>query len=553
MCDIIVTGVLISLIALESVLLATPRGETTISSKDQKLSSCKLISCQDGLNMWAYQLRWAQSLQEKKLEPEAVKAMIEQIVDEHAKAKVDLLVDCVFWLPWGTSNAGFKTFNRAPHRGFRTAYPDIAPAMEDFDQTYDLVKILLERSRKNGMAFLGGLRMNDRHPNSDKQSFYTDHPEWRLKSFRAMDYKHEGVRHAVLAVTAEFLDRYDVDGVELDWMRWCHVFEPSEAVDNAPILTDFMAKLRKRLDEQALKRGRDMLLLGVRVPQTIEECRDLGFDIKAWAQSGLVDYICPSDFHCIDFNIKVEDFVRLTTGTNCKVYPTVFGTISIEGARRRGLTHEQFRAAAKNYDAYGAAGVSSYNFYTQFRIFAGNEFGQAPAESMLTEWPRALHYLTALRDPKALAHGDRHYLYYPLHPGKATTGAWKHQIIELTRSQDSPSASTRLRFAEDLKSPHLSATLDFKVTGMVEGDQMEVHINSQTVPAERIERRYDADGQLAEQGRPLPAFYRYRIPLSSPPAKFGDNELQLRLTKSGGTETLIAQEFEVLVQDSQSQ
>ena len=54
----------------------------------------------------------------------------------------------------------------------------------------------------------------------------------------------------------------------------------------------------------------------------------LGFDLKAWVQSGLVDYVCPSDFFYTDFNMRVEDFVALTEGTKCKVYPTVHPVIS---------------------------------------------------------------------------------------------------------------------------------------------------------------------------------------------------------------------------------
>jgi hypothetical protein len=412
------------------------------------------------------------------------------------------------------------------------------------------VQFLLERSHKNGMQFLAGLRMNDRHPKSDKQPFFLEHPEWRLgPGFRgAVDYKHEGVRDAVLAFTEEVLSRYDVDGIELDWMRHCHVFKSSEAEENAPLLTEFMTKMRKVVDEAAHRRGRDKLLLGVRVPQTSEECKTLGFDLEGWAQRG-VDYICPADFFCIDFNIKVEEFVRLTRGTSCEVYPSIFGTISIGGASRRGLTHEQFRAAAHNYYAFGAQGVSPYNFYTQFMIFPSNEFGKAPPEFLLKEWPRSLDYLTALRDPDTVARGDKHYLYYPLWPKEAPTGATKHQVIELARDKTGAGGSTRLRLADDLKSPHLAATLEFKVVGLVEDDRLEVALNGKTFPAESIRRELDADGQSKEEGREIPPFYRYRVPLSSPPAVFGDNELRLRLTKNSGTETAVAQEFEIFVRN----
>ena len=97
------------------------------------------------------------------------------------------------------------------------------------------------------------------------------------------------------------------------------------------------------------------------------------------------------------------------------------------------------------------------------------------------------------------------------------------------------------RMAEDLTDPNLSATLEFKVTGMVEGDEFEVALNGEVIPADRFERLLDAARQ--------PAFYLYRTPLNSPPAKFGDNELRLRLTNGVGAGSLRAQEIGVNVRD----
>ncbi len=44
-------------------------------------------------------------------------------------------------------------------------------------------------------------------------------------------------------------------------------------------------------------------------------------------------------------------------------------------------------------------------------------------------------------------------------------------------------------------------------------------------------------------------FYRYEVELTSPPAVFGDNQVQLRLLQSSGTKKLVAQEFEIYVRN----
>ena len=82
---------------------------------------------------------------------------------------------------------------------------------------------------------------------------------------------------------------------------------------------------------------------------------------------------------------------------------------------------------------------------------------------------------------------------------------------------------------------------------MVEGDQLSVAINGKPYADNKVQRSLDANGQSKNEGREIPPFYLYHVNLSSPPAVFGDNTLQLQLKNSTGTEDLVAQEFEVRV------
>ena len=50
------------------------------------------------------------------------------------------------------------------------------------------------------------------------------------------------------SVVKELLEHHDVDGIEFDYVRSCHVFSSSEAVENTPLLTTFMRETRKHLD-----------------------------------------------------------------------------------------------------------------------------------------------------------------------------------------------------------------------------------------------------------------------------------------------------------------
>lgn len=490
----------------------------------------------------------------------ALATLLETVVDEHARAGIDTIAQCVF--------EGFRT----PQLVCATADPydvgdhhiiegsanliEILRKIESSGR--NLVQILLERCHEHSMMFLAGLRMNDRHAGSGQswdlwprvQRMVDDHPEWELAEFRGgLDYKHEGVREAVLAFIAETLETHDVDGFEFDWPRWYHVFRASEAVANAPLLTDFTRKARDLLDEAARRRGRDRLVLGVRVADTLEQCTGLGYDLAAWIGEGLVDYVAPSDFFHTNFNTPVEQFVALTeqAGGTCKVYPSIHVKMAWEDNANK-MTHSHFRAAARNFYAAGAHGLSPYNY----QEFWGGMWGKVDQDGALSlREPFAT--LSQLRDDVAIATEDRHYIYLPhwggtANEGHGPTGAYLNDRILLDCREDLPEGSYRFRMAEDLADSSLSATLSFKVTALIETDALEVQINGTTIPDSAIQRTWHI-GQSPKQGRPLGQYFQYRINLDGRHARQGENTITLLVTHVAGMSSRIlnAQEFEVFV------
>jgi len=284
----------------------------------------------------------------------------------------------------------------------------------------NLIQVLLDRCQQRNVKFLAGLRMNDRHAGSGQnqrfwprvQRMMDEHPEWALTEFPGgLDYRYEGVRDAVLAFIAETLDRFDVDGIEFDWMRWCHVFPSSEAIASAPLLTDFTRQVRTMLDKAASDRGRfddRRLFLGARIPHTLEQCTYLGYDIEAWVKEGIVDYLAPSDFFFIDYNMPTEDFVALseTAGGACKIYPSIHPGPCWENTAHNGLAN--YRAAANNFYAKGAHGISPYNYQSHWSLTRRNDVDVSEAMKNLehrsvAEFHEPLCDLTQLRRDETIA------------------------------------------------------------------------------------------------------------------------------------------------------
>jgi len=183
----------------------------------------------------------------------------------------------------------------------------------------DPYAVWIARCREKGISPWLSMRMNDIHsvddPNSFMHSsFWRDHPEfWRVPNGsaspwqnRAMSYAHAEVRAHQMAFVRELLERYDPDGLELDWMRFGWHLTPGREQEEGRYLTDFVRDVHSLVATWATRRGHS-IGLGVRVPAHPDAAAGLGMDGVQWAKDGLVDLLVPCPFwSSSDFDIPVE-------------------------------------------------------------------------------------------------------------------------------------------------------------------------------------------------------------------------------------------------------
>ena len=457
--------------------------------------------------------------------------MLEEMVDEEAAASVDAISYCLFT----------AFMSDVPSSQVTELFPWRPPGMDEAG--VDCLKVLIDRCHQREMQFIADIRMNDRH-GGPRKGAAKDHPEWELLG-SGNDYAIEGVRDVMLTFTREVLDTYEVDGIEYDYMRWCHMFQPGEGKKNAHLLTDFTRRTRTLLDAAAERRGCDRLLFGVRVPQNISECEYLGFDLSTWIQEGLVDFVVPSDFFHSDTNMKTEDFVTLAKGTDCKIYPAIHPMISMDGPNEhyRLMTPANYRAAAQNYYAFGADGISPYNYQRTFERRASAHRSSSNAAYL---WPAALGWLRELADRDEVLRRDRHYLFYSIYkkPRKSPIGFSNDDNIYLDRADEVLKGQRRFRMAEDFSDTGLRTTMQFKAIGLSPDDRLKIRINDADVPIDYISRVHDKNGQNVYEGDTLPPFDLYVIDMNwettgrKQPLNFGDNTLSVQLIPAKRTTAL---------------
>ena len=190
----------------------------------------------------------------------------------------------------------------------------------------DVFAIVIPRCRERGVSPWISLRMNDHHYTGDPSRvspLFFEHPELRSRGGKGLfNYARPEVREHYLKLAAEVLERYDVDGLELDWMRTAANFDDDEIASGREILTDFVRAVHRETEAAAKRRGHPVQL-AVRVPAKPEFAHGLGFDVAAWARDGLVDMVIPSDYWNGFADLPVEDWrARIgVAASQCRIVP----------------------------------------------------------------------------------------------------------------------------------------------------------------------------------------------------------------------------------------
>jgi len=179
----------------------------------------------------------------------------------------------------------------------------------------------------------------------------------------------------------EVCTRYDLDGLELDFLRFDLYFRPGREHEGARLMTAFVEETRA-VTREAAKRLGHPVELAVRVPTTPWIARMRGLDAVAWAKAGLVDLVIASPFwDSADSDVPIETWKGLLIGTNVAVVLCQEDGINSGASGRRTMSPEETRGVLLSGLHRDADGVYFFNLFTN------------PYQS----WPREAYY-QMLRD-----------------------------------------------------------------------------------------------------------------------------------------------------------
>ncbi len=306
-------------------------------------------------------------------------AMFHAAVDEAADAGADahLLQPGLGWVPWWPSKVLPLDAHAAWFREHFDSKNSSAFVRFVLDGG-DFVKLTLDRCRERGMAGFVSFRLNDAHHKADADDpkkargdsvprFYAEHPEFRLgpqpeqTGYAAMlhNWAIPEVREFKFRLIEDLCRNYDLDGLELDFLRHPHFFRLGETNrdQRRAVMTEFVARVRRLLDETG-RDGRHRWLC-VRIPAHLASHDKLGLDVAALATAG-VEMFDLSTYYHTEQQTSLAEIRRLVP--DAAVFHELTQCTANDGHSHRRSTPEQLSTTAHLAYARGADGVALFNF-----------------------------------------------------------------------------------------------------------------------------------------------------------------------------------------------
>ena len=400
-------------------------------------------------------------------------------------------VDVFLW-----SIGGHEVYDYETEVGerFGDGYEDLDPGQRrKYENLRQMIKVhggpvtvIAQLCHEAGMAFFPSVRMNEHYDMEESAPNYgrlrRDHPElcigrpgesiphgsleWGIRT--GLNYALPEVRAHMTQIIFELIERFDIDGIELDFMRHPAFFRVAEAYQYRYLMTDFVYGVRTKLDEVSQKRGKH-LDLAVRVPPTLSDAKRIGLDAEVWMKNGMVDMLIAGGGF-IPFEMPIREWVATAEGTGCKIYGC------FEGLRPL-LNEKSLKALALRYWAAGVDGIYFFNYY-----------------SMANEWKRDV--LGQLADPTALSrlsksyeldHSNRHQPTSQLGYSFLNAIPAAQLPVQFEQTFYERAVPLRLDIADDVESAVADGALNRCVLslgfeGLTAEDTFEIQLNQGQIP-----------------------------------------------------------------------
>lgn len=278
------------------------------------------------------------------------------------------------------------------------------------DNAYDPLQAMVAychdtSSGKGVQELIWSFRMNDTHDDVDRHlisvfksgleetcwlntyNMIDDCPSWCPKGGcggenchcmrqreTTLDYSCQVVRDQVIKIFRSVVENYDVDGIELDFLRH-PVFFPSQmegdpaTIEEIAMMTALVTELRVLCDSNGIK-------LAIRVTDSMDLNKEIGLDVVDWLENDLVDIVIAGGYWHLE---PWSNLAKLGSQYEVKVYADIslgptsnsrFGHITNNGGEQTRVIYGEILSARY-------AGLDGVYFFNKFETGNYNPFNIA--------------------------------------------------------------------------------------------------------------------------------------------------------------------------------
>lgn len=210
-----------------------------------------------------------------------------------------------------------------------------------------------------------------------------------LARWAGFDWSRPEVQDHYLGAIVGACERYDLDGIELDWCRHGMFFPMGRESQYISVMNDFVHAVHNRLTELGKARGRP-ILLAHKVPDSVEVCLACGLDPETWLRRGWVDLLMAGG-GVMPFSIDMGAWTELGHRYDVPVYGSLDRLYSPFRFSRPKFDHRdpyQADDPSSGYDCVAAAshrfweagvdGIYLYDWHTHHGPTDPREYGSIP-------------------------------------------------------------------------------------------------------------------------------------------------------------------------------
>lgn len=328
--------------------------------------------------------------------PITVAAFREQRLNSYRNTRISTLSYCPQSSPFGCMTARKAGWLFDSPTGGRGCLNATSAFIEKLGT--DCLEMASDFCRENGMEIFVSIRVNDTHDSWVKWD--TKHPQHLVKfkaenpdclmgtaqkhppygAWTAVDFENPKVRDAMKKFVSDFVNNYDVDGIEYDFMRHGPIFKSVgwgayATKAQLKLMTDFMVELRSITEAAGRKKGKPILVL-VRTADSLGYAKGIGIDVEAWLKAGVMDIWSVSDYFQLDY---LKPNADLAHRYGVKFYSALAESRvkgSLARLQKKGVdvrmlpgrnTIASFAAEYAAAQAAGCDGIESFNLSTIWR------------------------------------------------------------------------------------------------------------------------------------------------------------------------------------------